>query len=103
MQAPRSLVALCLLAGCSIPQLDTPNAAEIARQDYPELRPLSELTAEAGARSQTITPGVTDGLRARAAGLRARARVLRQSALTPADRERIRSGLARLNAARAEG
>ncbi|MBJ3761813.1 hypothetical protein ILP92_03500 [Maribius pontilimi] len=95
---PAFLLAALLTTACDIPQLDVPNAAALARQDPPQLLPTSQISARAGAIPARITPQTTAGLEARAANLRARAGLLRQSALTAAERERLRGALGRLRA-----
>lgn len=116
------LPALLLLAACAVPRLDVPNDAAIARADYPRLIPSDRIAARADAQAVQISPAVTAGireragdlqrraagqpdalapaasgtLRARAADLRRRATLMRQSALTDADRERLRMAPLRL-------
>lgn len=88
---------LALVACEDYPQLDLPQGAEVERGDYPRLLPLIEILDIDVAPPQIDTELVLT-LQQRATRLRARAAALRQSALTQADRSRIRSAVARLAA-----
>lgn len=95
MRAP--IIAFLALAACAAPDLGLPQDSGLARTDWPRLVPLPEALGPT-TRPPRIVPGTGEALEARAVRLRARAAALRQSALTDAERRRIREALLRLRA-----
>lgn len=88
--------SLIFLTACiSYPQLDLPDGAIADRSDRPRLLPFAEILAIDVAPPQ-IDRALIQTLEARVARLRARAAAMRRSALTTAERTRIRQAVARL-------
>jgi hypothetical protein len=95
--AMRWLALVLLLSACaSVPDLTTVETPAAARADYPQLLPLTDLVASART-GQITNPTLSRDLSGRAARLHARAAALRQTALTPAERQRIREAVVRLS------
>lgn len=92
-----SIIAFVTLAACAAPDLNLPRDQGVTRGEWPRLVPLTEVLGPETAPSR-IAPGTEMALEARAERLRARAAALRQSALTDAERRRIREALQRLRA-----
>lgn len=92
-----ALASLLFVAACALPQIDAPEVASVERTAYPRLVPFDEVLDRIPTEGR-ITPAVTASLDARAGNLRARAAAMRSSALTEAERRRIREALARLRA-----
>lgn len=93
-----SIIALATLAACAAPDLNLPQDDGVAGAEWPRLVPLTDALGPATTPPSRIAPGTGAALEARAEGLRARAAALRQSALTDAERRRIREALLRLRA-----
>ena len=93
MRAP--IIAFAALTACAAPDLNLPQEQSATRADWPRLVPLTEVLGPT-TRPSRIAPGTGAALEARAERLRARAAALRQSALTDAERRRIRQALQRL-------
>lgn len=90
-----SLLTALLVAGCAeFPDLDASISPEARRADYPELVPVGDILNRRGA--ARTTGEEADVLNARAAALRARARLLRGAAIDDATRERLSPTLTRL-------
>lgn len=92
-----SIIAFVTLAACAAHDVNLPREQSVTRAEWPRLVPLTEVLGPMTAPSR-IAPGTDIALEARAERLRARAATLRQSALTDAERRRIREGLQRLRA-----
>ena len=96
LSPPPALFAIFCIAACAdYPQLDLPKGAQTARAEAPELLPLVEVLDIDVAPPQ-IDTALIMSMEDRVARLRARARAMRQSALTQAERTRIRTAVARL-------
>lgn len=90
-----TLIAACALAACTtFPQLDAVVSEEARRADYPRLVPAEQLL---GKRSDgRVTEATGPALEARAADLRARARLLRGQPIDDETRLRLQERLRRL-------
>ncbi|WP_108483400.1 hypothetical protein [Oceaniglobus ichthyenteri] len=90
---PRLAVFLLLMACSGYPDLG-PSPSATARADYPRLIPLTPIVD--GAKSGWLAdPTQSRDLVARAQRLRARALAMRASAVSPADKARMRAAVAR--------
>ncbi len=94
MHAPRLisvLFALALSACATFPELDATLSAEAKDAEYPQLMPVSEMTAQAP--DARITEQTASSLNGRIAALRARAARLRGSVVDSATKRRMQAGV----------
>lgn len=83
-----ALIAVTLLAGCAaFPQLDTAIFPEAERAGYPVLIPVDNIPVRRS--DGTVTGATGKALRARAANLRARARLLKGAFVNDGTRIRL--------------
>lgn len=90
--APLTLI-LALSACAEYPALDARLAEADRAAPYPELEPLEPLLARADASGGRASQTAVAALSARSEGLRARAAGLRGPVLSPATTERLRGGV----------
>jgi type IV pilus biogenesis protein CpaD/CtpE len=95
MRLPILILATTLLASCTtFPQLDAVVTPEAKRAEYPVLVPVDSILVRRG--DSTITQATGEALQARAANLRARARLLKGAPIDEDTRLRLAWRLKRL-------
>ncbi len=92
------LLVLCVLCGCvPSPQLDEAISEEARRADYPGFQPVDDLLAQAAAPEGPNSAAAIAALLDRATLLKARARILRQTAIVDdASQARMKAAYDRL-------
>jgi type IV pilus biogenesis protein CpaD/CtpE len=95
LRPPALILIAAVLTGCAtFPQLDAVITPEARRADYPALVPVDSIIVRRG--DSTITAQTGERLRARAANLRARARLLRGASVDEETRLRLARRLQQL-------